>query len=111
MVTIHVATKCVLNLGDSGLKTFEPGVYEVEDAIADHWYLKTHLYGFSGPAAEPLPGTMAYAELVKKRAADAKAAYDAAIAAVAAAEQAVAATQPVETESVAPATKPRAAKS
>jgi hypothetical protein len=39
---------------------YEPGEYEVDDATADHWFVRAHLEGYVQP--EPAQGTFGYAQ-------------------------------------------------
>ncbi|OYW34853.1 MAG: hypothetical protein B7Z41_00790 [Rhizobiales bacterium 12-66-7] len=52
MALINVVKAFTLNLG-AVLKKFEAGVHEVEDDIAQHWYVLLHIA--SPAAAEPVP--------------------------------------------------------
>jgi hypothetical protein len=42
----------------SEMRYYEVGVYEVDDFIAEHWYVKAHLKGFMEPPKGP--GTAEY---------------------------------------------------
>jgi hypothetical protein len=50
MQTIQVTQDFVLSLDDGTKRPFKQGVHEVDDAIAEHWYVKAH----SVPAAPPV---------------------------------------------------------
>jgi hypothetical protein len=41
---------------------YTPGEYDVDDAIAEDWYVQAHLEGYQEPV--PAPGTMQYAQAV-----------------------------------------------
>jgi hypothetical protein len=43
MKKIQVEKPFLLTHGDATERRFTAGVHEVEDAIADHWYVKMHL--------------------------------------------------------------------
>jgi hypothetical protein len=46
MPVIDVATRFILNLGESVPQVeYAPGRYEVSDEVAEHWYVKLHLVG------------------------------------------------------------------
>lgn len=52
MKTIHVLKAFLLNLQDHTQRPFRAGLHEVEEHIADHWFVKAH----SEPVAEaPAP--------------------------------------------------------
>jgi len=52
MTLINVVKAFTLNLG-AALKKFEAGLHEVEDEIAQHWYVLLHIA--PPAAAEPVP--------------------------------------------------------
>jgi uncharacterized protein len=43
MRVINVATRFTLNLASGARRAFEAGRHEVEEAVADHWFVKAHL--------------------------------------------------------------------
>ena len=45
---IRVAKRFMLQTAD-GMTQYLPGVYDVDPATADHWYVKAHLEGFKEP--------------------------------------------------------------
>ncbi|MFG1429185.1 STY1053 family phage-associated protein [Roseixanthobacter glucoisosaccharinicivorans] len=54
MTSINVVKTFTLNLG-AVLKKFEAGVHEVEDDIAQHWYVLLHIAPPAAPVPEPAP--------------------------------------------------------
>lgn len=42
MKTIHVHTRFDLTHPDQTVQRFNPGMHQVEDAIAAHWYVEAH---------------------------------------------------------------------
>jgi len=55
---IRVAKRFMLNDGVE-MKQFLPGIYDVDKATADHWYVKAHLEGFVEP---PRPDGPSFAQ-------------------------------------------------
>ena len=57
---IITVVKSFLFPTEAGLLHYDVGEYEVDDATADHWYVKAHLEGYVEPP--PKIGTLAYAQ-------------------------------------------------
>lgn len=91
MPVIHVAKPFLLNVDNSTLLKFEAGVQEVDQAIADHAWVKAHLYGAT--EGSPTVGTPDYAAMMLQRAAQAREAAAKAAEAAEAAEKAAKAAQ------------------
>jgi hypothetical protein len=53
MPTIQVDEPFVLNLDDGTQRDFRSGLFEVEQEIADHWYVKAKSKPYEGEAAAP----------------------------------------------------------
>ncbi len=108
MPTIHVVKKFILTTKENPPQVYVPGVYEVDDETASHWFVQPHLYGYTDNSA-PAVGTPAYVAMAKQRAEETRLAYEAATEAAKAAEAAVTATQPAPV-AVDTTAKPKAAK-
>lgn len=65
MKTVTIVTQFTLTLNDATTRKFAPGVYELEDDIADHFFVRVH--SKDAPYIEPLPGTPEGAALAAKR--------------------------------------------
>src|SRR5258708_5021852 len=63
MKTIHVAKPFNLTVSHDDSLHFEPGHHEVEDSVADHWYVQQHL-----AHADPALGTEDYAKALRAKA-------------------------------------------
>ena len=60
-VIIHVVKGFLLPTeGGAPPLHYAPGEYEVDEAVAEHWFVKAHLEGFVEP--EPRQGTAQYAQ-------------------------------------------------
>jgi hypothetical protein len=68
MATVTVTKPFTLMSDDGKQRRFVVGTHEVDDAIADHWYVKAH-----SADAEPVvaPGHPAYTEAARQQMADA----------------------------------------
>jgi len=46
-------TKEIIEVMPSELQFFDVGIYEVEDHVAEHWYVQAHLKGYQEPSKIP----------------------------------------------------------
>jgi hypothetical protein len=49
---------------------FEPGVYEVDEEVAAHWYVKAHLKGYQEPPKGPMAAEVQIASMQAPKATD-----------------------------------------
>ena len=57
MAQIKVTAPFRLNLDDGTFREFAPGVHELEDEIADHWYVKANSQRLESAQPETPPPT------------------------------------------------------
>jgi len=67
MARIHVHTPFTLTKDDGAAQSFLPGSHEVDDDVADHWYVKAHS-GEPVQAAAQVSEADVAAELAEERA-------------------------------------------
>lgn len=65
MKIVNIKLPFTLTLNNGTQMVFKPGEYEVEDEVADHFYLKAH--STNPPFVEPKAGTPEAAQLAAKR--------------------------------------------
>jgi hypothetical protein len=60
MKSVHIVMPFTLTLNDGSQRKFTPGVVELEDDIAEHWYVRAHSQ--NPPRIPPAAGTPEYAQ-------------------------------------------------